>query len=242
MKRTAKLSLYLSLVVVSFISTASTAQALEDSMTSCLMSKLNAENLDKTLRELKQECTESFITPGETKSNKVINFFDLQPHNSNLAIEPYVMTPYVMTPHRMNYLLPVSYSDNINREPYDIVEGWADHFKDIEVKYQLSFRVPLLTESLFTEGDGVAFAFTLQSWWQIYAQTISRPFRETNYQPEIFYYTPLSWEPLGGNTALLLGFEHQSNGHSSYLSRSWNRIYANFVFAKGDYALSLIHI
>jgi phospholipase A1 len=238
MKKTAIFYLYTALLITSLISVSQKVVASEKEILVCLIEKLNTENLDKTVRELKQECAESLLAPIDIKSNKVSNFFDQGIQPSNLAIEPYVMTPYVMTPHRINYLLPVSYSDNVNKEAYDIIEGWADNFGDIEVKYQLSFRVPLLTESLFTEGDGIAFAFTLQSWWQIYAQKISRPFRETNYHPEFFYYTPLTWQPLGGNTALLLGFEHESNGHSSSLSRSWNRVYANFVFAKNDYAIS----
>lgn len=238
MKKTAILYLYIGLLVTSLISVSWKVLASEKKVHACLVAKLNLENLDKTVRELKQECSESLLAPIDTKPNKITHFFNQALKTKNLASQPYVMTPYVMTPHRMNYLLPVSYSDSVNKEAYDIVEGWADNFKDIEIKYQLSFRVPLLTKSLLTEGDGIAFAFTLRSWWQIYAKSISRPFRETNYQPEFFYYTPLSWQPFKGNTALLLGFEHQSNGHSSSLSRSWNRLYANFVFAKDDYAIS----
>lgn len=41
-----------------------------------------------------------------------------------------------------------------------------------------------------------------------------------------------------GKQVFFLGLEHQSNGQSQQLSRSWNRIYANFIFAKGNYALS----
>lgn len=238
MKKTAVFCLYTGLLMTSLLSVSLKVLASDEEMLACLINKLNAENLDKTVRKLKQECSKSILAPIDLNRNKVSHFFEYDLQQSNLAIEPYVMTPYVMTPHRMNYILPVSYNNHVNKEAYEIVEGWANNFEDIEVKYQLSFRVPLLTESLFTEGDGIAFAFTLQSWWQIYAQKISRPFRETNYHPEFFYYTPLSWQPLGGNTALLLGFEHESNGHSSSLSRSWNRLYANIVFAKDNYAIS----
>ncbi|WP_245942604.1 phospholipase A [Candidatus Colwellia aromaticivorans] len=238
MKRSVIFYLYLSLLMTSFIFVSLKVLASEEEMQACLIDKLNSENLDKTVRQLKQECSESLFDLINTKPNKVTDFFEQDLKTNNLAIEPYVMTPYVMTPHRMNYILPVSYSNNVNKEAYDEVENWANNLEDIEIKYQLSFRVPLLTESIFTEGDGIAFGFTLQSWWQIYAQKISRPFRETNYQPEFFYYAPLSWQPLGGNTALLLGFEHQSNGHSLSLSRSWNRLYANIVFAKKNYAIS----
>lgn len=238
MKKKPIVYLYKAVLITYLILISSKVLASDEEMLACLIEKLNSDNLDKTVRKLKQECTELLLAPAETKPNKVMNFFEQDSQQNNLAIEPYVMTPYVMTPHRMNYLLPVRYSDHINKEAYEILGDWAGGFEDVEVKYQLSFRVPLLTKSIFTEGDGIAFAFTLQSWWQIYAQKISRPFRETNYQPELFYYTPLSWQPLGGNTALLVGFEHQSNGHSSSLSRSWNRLYTNMVFAKDNYAIS----
>ncbi|MCW8834484.1 MAG: phospholipase A [Colwellia sp.] len=242
MKRTIKLSGYTHWVGVCLTAISMTALASDDEMHACLIEKLNStnvdKNIDKTVRELKQECSDFLQVTIANKPNKLASFFEQNQQQKNIALEPYALTPYVMSPHRMNYLLPISYSDNVNRDAYTVSEGWADNLKDIEIKYQLSFRVPLLTSSLFTEGDGIAFAFTLQSWWQIYAHRISRPFRETNYQPEIFYYTPLDWQPAGGNTALLVGFEHQSNGRTFPLSKSWNRIYANFIFAKDDYAIS----
>jgi len=247
MKKNINLYLYTGLLGTSLVSTSWGVIASSEAIKTCLIEKINAinldegldNNLDKTVRELKKECADLLIASTAKQPNKVSSFFEEElQQRSNLAIEPYTMAPYVMSPHKMNYLLPVSYSDNVNRDAYGVAEGWAENLEDIEIKYQLSFRVPLLTSSLFTEGDGIAFAFTLQSWWQIYAQEISRPFRETNYQPEFFYYTPLDWQPAGGNTALLVGFEHQSNGRTFPLSKSWNRIYANFVFAKGDYAIS----
>ena len=38
---------------------------------------------------------------------------------------------------------------------------------------------------------------------------------------------------------MVLGFEHQSNGRTQILSRSWNRLYYTFTFAKDNYAVSL---
>ncbi len=226
------------LLSLSFIAIASNAQASETAIKACMIKKLETADLSVTVGELKKSCEDLQLIAKERKHIEIESFFEQDLKVSNLASGPYVMTPYVMTPHKMNYFLPARYSDNINTQSYDIIDQWAEHFKDVEIKYQLSFRVPLLTQSLLTEGDGIAFAFTLESWWQLYAQKISRPFRETNYQPEIFYYTPLSWQPFDGNTALLVGFEHQSNGHSSTLSRSWNRVYANFIFAKDDFTIA----
>jgi len=146
--------------------------------------------------------------------------------------------PYVITPHRINYILPALTTSRINKAAYTSFEGYEGNLQDIEAKFQLSIKVPLNRNSLFIDGDGLYFAFTIQAWWQIYAQNISKPFRETNYQPEFFYLAPTLWHPFGGNTGIVLGIEHQSNGRAQTLSRSWNRVYANFLFEKDNFALS----
>jgi phospholipase A1 len=146
--------------------------------------------------------------------------------------------PYVITPHKMTYFLPISYTNDINREAYPDEGDYAENLDNAEAKFQVSFKVALTSEPIFNEGDSLAFGFTLASWWQLYNADLSRPFRETNYQPEIFYTTPLNWKPAGGSTNLVVGFEHQSNGRTQLLSRSWNRIYTTFTFAKDNYAVS----
>jgi phospholipase A1 len=146
--------------------------------------------------------------------------------------------PYVITPHKINYVLPLTITSTINKEAYSSYDGYEDNLEDIEAKFQLSFKVPLNYNSMLIEGDGLYFGFTIQAWWQIYAENISKPFRETNYQPEIFYLAPLNWHPFGGNTGFTVGIEHQSNGRAQNLSRSWNRVYANFLYEKNNFALS----
>ncbi|MGL1956604.1 MAG: phospholipase A [Colwellia sp.] len=146
--------------------------------------------------------------------------------------------PYVISPHKMNYILPATVTNEINPDAYSDLGTWDENFEEVEAKFQLSIKVPLLTDTLFTEGDGLYFGITLQSWWQIYSDNISKPFRETNYKPEIFYLTPLNWHPFEGNTGLIVGFEHESNGRTQLLSRSWNRAYLNFLYEKDNFALS----
>lgn len=146
--------------------------------------------------------------------------------------------PYVLTPHKMNYILPYSVVDEMNTDAYKDIPGWRENLNNAEAKFQISIKIPLLTKNLFREGDQIFFAFTLMSWWQIYADKISKPFRETNYQPEFFYFTPINFHPFGGNSALVVGGEHQSNGRSQLLSRSWNRVYVNYLYEKRNFALS----
>ena len=56
---------------------------------------------------------------------------------------------------------------------------------------------------------------------------MSSPFRNTDYEPELFLTQPVKADlPGGGGLRMLgIGAAHQSNGQSDPLSRSWNRIY-----------------
>jgi phospholipase A1 len=146
--------------------------------------------------------------------------------------------PFILTSHLMNYILPVTYASHINTSPYESTDITPDDLKNSEVKFQLSIKVPLFGRNQFVKGDSFYFGFTMKSFWQLYSGHISAPFRETNYRPEIFYVLPLKHEPFGGNTDLILGFEHESNGQTQRLSRSWNRLYINFLYEQDDYALS----
>lgn len=147
------------------------------------------------------------------------------------------LNPFVITPHKPSYILPVVVSDNFNRTPYEFSDTYADGMKTVETKYQVSFKIPLNTGDIFTRGDNFYFGMTIKAWWQLYSSDISRPFRETNYQPEIFYRAPLPWKPFDGNMGYSVAFEHQSNGQTQILSRSWNRIIGTLIFEKNDYVL-----
>ena len=76
-------------------------------------------------------------------------------------------------------------------------------------------------------------AYTQTSWWQI--TRTSAPFRETNYQPEIFlnFASPKYLDQIGVKN-LKFGLLHESNGRDGSNSRSWNRAYvqSDFVFGK----------
>jgi len=141
--------------------------------------------------------------------------------------------------HEPNYLLFARYSSDVNRGPYEpLFDAFADDydFEDVEAKFQLSFKGRLAT----TEDRrwGLWFAYTQQSNWQVYAGDISSPFRETNYMPELFG----SFRPgveLGGWQWNLFnfGFTHQSNGRADPISRSWDRLFVEAGFDRGDLAV-----
>ncbi len=108
-----------------------------------------------------------------------------------------------------------------------------------EVKFQISLKSQLNETDLLLKDDALSLGITLEAWWQLYSSDLSSPFRETNYQPEIFYMVPLLWGPFGGNTALVLGLEHQSNGQVQGLSRSWNRLYSTLIYERGRFVASI---
>lgn len=146
--------------------------------------------------------------------------------------------PLAITVYRRNYLLPWTYNTNPNQSDFDAISGNGDADK-AEVKYQISLKVNVI-DNLFGNNGDLYFAYTQRSWWQAYNSEASSPFRETNYEPEAFisfdnYSSFLGWT----NVQNRVGFAHQSNGQSQPLSRSWNRLYADFVFQRGNWALSV---
>lgn len=107
----------------------------------------------------------------------------------------------------------------------------AQPYRRTETRIQLSVRTKV-AQGLLTTGDGprdsLWFAYTQQSYWQVFTPALSRPFRSTDHEPEIVYVYPAAFD-LPGNWRLRYagaGLVHQSNGQSLPLSRSWNRLYA----------------
>ena len=195
----------------------------------CLLSRLKLAAPQTTVAEIKSACQVESVAKNLKQgvvSKRII---------AERKIE---FNPYVITPHKMNYILPAAITDSFNAEPYQQISGFSENFENIEAKYQISLKVPLNADDLFIKHDKLYFGLTLQSWWQIYASNISKPFRETNYQPEFFYLAPTDWHPFGGNLGFGLGLEHQSNGRSQLLSRSWNRFYGMVIFEKDNFAAS----
>ena len=128
--------------------------------------------------------------------------------------------PYAIAPHRPNYILPLAYDSSPTNKELD----------NVEIKFQTSFRVPIWTEIL-GEKSHLFFAYKNKSLWQAYNSDISAPFRETNHEAELFlvFLTHYRFFNLNNRVAGI-GFSHESNGQSGLLSRSWNRLYANFLF------------
>ena len=143
---------------------------------------------------------------------------------------------FFLTPHKRNYFL-FTYGDNPNNEAFkDFLNDDNAELNDAETQFQVSIKVAL-GRDLLSEDDALQFGFTLKSFWQTFNKDESAPFRETNYNPEIWYRRTLPWNVFGSDTMLWgIGAEHQSNGRSQELSRSWNRIYTTVTWLTDDFA------
>jgi phospholipase A1 len=93
---------------------------------------------------------------------------------------------------------------------------------------------------MFRGNADLFYAYTQRSFWQLYHKALSSPFRETNHEPELFVKFDTDFSVLGlKNRLFLIGLNHQSNGRGGVLSRSWNRIYAEFIAERGNFVIAL---
>lgn len=217
---------------------AQAATPLSDSQREAIEARV--QSLEAELHELRETladdatATEADATPAEREAQnletRAVKRRELERESSR--------NPLAVTTYRRNYLLPWAYNANPDQDRFRQVSDAASA-DSAEVKYQLSFKVNLV-EDLFDDNGDVYFAYTQRSWWQAYNSEASAPFRETNYEPEMFVSFDNDMSALGWtNTINRIGFAHQSNGRSDPLSRSWNRVYADMVFQRGEWAVSV---
>lgn len=161
------------------------------------------------------------------------------PVEKRLELESFSdLNPYVITPFKPNYAI-FSYITEPNNAPYKEYEQFYNQIKHEELEFQLSLRFELW-DNIWHDKGRLQFAFTTHAFWQAFNDDVSAPFRETNYSPEIILTFDSGWNILGfKNIANSFIINHQSNGKSEWLSRSWNRLMLNTIFEKGDYVSSL---
>lgn len=145
--------------------------------------------------------------------------------------------------HQPVYLLPAFWTTEKNSfpnspNPQNDVEA-DQNLKSMEAKFQISLKTKAV-ENVFGKNGDLWLGYTQSSRWQVYNSEESRPFRETNYEPEASLMFRTNYNLLGLNGRLLgVTLNHQSNGRSDPLSRSWNRVMLNLGFEKDNFALML---
>jgi phospholipase A1 len=196
----------------------------------CVMNLAETADDSMTLAEIREQC-------------RPVQRQDIEKHQPTVEAVPSAIdqrlvaereaaaSPFTLLAHRPNYFLVAAYN----------WEGWDSEFdnKNIESQFQLSLKVPLAV-GLFNDRMDIYGAYTNRSFWQMYNRGDSEPFRETNHEPEVWLQFQNDWKIWGlTNSVNTVGFSHQSNGRSGEFSRSWNRIYASFLFEKGNWTYDL---
>jgi len=160
--------------------------------------------------------------------------------DSNWGFEP-TSQRYLIDLYHPNYLLIGRYTDHVNNQPFTpLFQALGEppqNLDNTEAKFQLSFKMRLWATD--DRRWGVWAAYTQQNQWQVYNGDVSRPFRETNYMPELFVSFRPNVEFAGFHWRLLnAGYNHQSNGRADPLSRSWDRLYAEVGVERENLVLS----
>lgn len=135
---------------------------------------------------------------------------------------------FLVIPYKPVYVLPFKYSTCPNYLPssenalYNTTDTIG--LDQVELKFQLSFKTKIWQGIYKNYGD-IWVGYTQKSIWQVYNSDLSRPFRETNYEPEVILNFATDIPFLGFRTRMFgVALNHQSNGKGVPLSRSWNRL------------------
>jgi len=141
------------------------------------------------------------------------------------------LLPMILLPHRPNYFMPFSYTETPYEDPYkEVLQDKWPGFQNVESMFQISIKYQIYQ---FDDANNYKLfvAYTNRSYWQVYNERASRPFRETNHEPEIIFQMSPNWGPIN---RVNIAFNHQSNGQYQGFSRSWNRITSGFYHLNGD--------
>lgn len=96
-----------------------------------------------------------------------------------------------------------------------------------EARLQISFKYRLFNlsedETPGAGREGLHFAYTQRMFWDLGAE--SSPFRNIDFQPELFYLAPSKTLANGVTASAQTGISHESNGRDGAASRSLNSIY-----------------
>jgi len=175
----------------------------------------------------------SLFSKSSGRFQTLSQIWELQPETQNGT--------FLLTKYKPIYVLPFRFTANPNELPYNsgtevVVDKYVKLDK-LETKFQLSFKTKLAQDIFFGKGD-LWLAYTQKSFWQIYNSEFSRPFRETNYEPEVIFNFPANFKIFGLDGKMFgLSFNHQSNGRTQTLSRSWNRIIGFAAFEEKNWNL-----
>jgi phospholipase A1 len=139
------------------------------------------------------------------------------------------------------YVMPAFATSNQNDAPHSPNPAntvtTPQQLDNVEAAFQLSLKTKVW-QGVFGNAGDLWVGYTQDSYWQLYNSQASRPFRETDYEPDAILMFNTNYQVFGWQGRLLgIGIDHQSNGQSDPLSRSWNRLIADVGFERGDWTI-----
>jgi phospholipase A1 len=164
-----------------------------------------------------------------------------EPPPASLLDQRWELTPdqkqgsFRVDPHKPVYILAAFHSSRANDLPsspsqnHSVLQSLG--LQDTETKFQISLKSKLW-ENILGDASDLWFGYTQSSRWQVFNGSQSRPFRETDYEPEVMLNfrthreLPWGWDLRMSGVSLT----HVSNGRDVPQSRSWNRVIGQFGF------------
>ena len=210
--------------VATVFATASAFPAIADARavdSACITDVIADADDSMTVGELRTLCGKQLSDETRAAPAKDVPVYEQSAFEERFGTEA-EERPFQITPHQPNYLM-WSTLDDPNVGPF-LPQDPNAMLEDNEMVFQLSIKVPLWRNMFGSDIDGY-FGYTTKSYWQLFNDEFSAPFRETNYQPELFIRKFKTRNFLGMS---LLGWDlslnHESNGRTEPLSRSWDRV------------------
>ncbi len=223
-------SFFTFLLVTPLLGYASAGQAA-NAMQDCFVAAMESADAAMTVGSLRTRCAEvaaqaTAINPPEPGKETLA----MERIRSDMDIEN---RKYLISVHKPNYILAYTYNSELNRDPWREVttpENVAA-LRNEEGIFQVSAKLPVWRR-MFSGDMDLYFGYTQKSWWQFFTDEadLSAPFRESNYEPEVFARYFGGPEIAGGGRVGVVdfGYVHQSNGRASFgdgaINRSWDRM------------------
>ena len=147
-------------------------------------------------------------------------------------ISPDSVTPSPTDRTRGNAFIP-------NLSVYEPIYAVYGPGTNTDARIQISFKYQLFGSRARMDRspsliDGLYFAYTQRMFWDVAAK--SSPFRNIDYQPELFYLSPALPVSEKATISGQIGLRHESNGRDGAASRSLNMLYVApmAVFSLGE--------
>lgn len=138
---------------------------------------------------------------------------------------------YGIALYEPTYILPFYYTGSPDQAVYLGTTPDNQAIQHQEFKAQMSFLLELWPH-MFKSPVSLNVSYTQLSYWQFYAK--SQWFRETNYEPALFFSSQFT-----NNTLFYFGAVHESNGRGGELERSWNRLFADFMISGANWLIDI---